>query len=72
MFAQLISSLLFPAPSTGEESRYELPEPGGPGPDHVVYDFVFRGSIIICPLYKSPLSVQAQDTLQPKESVIPI
>ena len=64
LFAQLISSLLYPVPSTGQESRYELPWPGGPGPDYVVYVFVFHGSIIICLLCKLPLSVQAQDTLQ--------
>jgi hypothetical protein len=63
LLAQLISSLLCPVPSTGEESRYELPGHGGPGPVYVVYVFVFRGSIIICPMYKLPLSVQAQDTV---------
>jgi hypothetical protein len=50
--------------SSAFDSRYELPGPVSPGPDYVVYVFVFRGSIIICPLYKLPLSVQVQDTLQ--------
>jgi hypothetical protein len=35
----------------GESGRPE----GGPGPDYVAYDFVFLGSIIICPLYKLTL-----------------
>jgi hypothetical protein len=48
-------------PTKREWSRYKLREPG---PEYVVYVFVFLDSIIICRLYKLTISDKAQVTLQ--------
>jgi len=58
----------------GGRGRYKLLGSGGPegapGPKYAAYVFAFLGGIIVCRLYKLPLSDQSQVTLQLRDCPI--